>query len=138
MCKLDMMMLLARQEWQARLNVADTSFHTFDADKFFHRKLDRSKWYFLCLLNSSNVLDKLPLAKNTFPVLWHALSESYYKTLMLCNDASKRADLVRLCDSRSKVTDICDQEFAAILDAGKCEPPLPHVRSPSPLRLTDV
>ena len=76
--KLECLLGLQQQGWQQATpkTLCDI---TADSEKLYHHTLSKSRWYFVCLLSSSEVLRKLAIDAACLPSIRHKMPETYYK-----------------------------------------------------------
>ena len=119
--KLSLMMRLLAQGWTPKEQGKVGDYYAEGLDKHFELALTRSKLYFATLVVVDTVLHILALEEEVLPVVYHGMTESYYKLLLRMKGSADARALLALLDKAKDVKQLPDRDFAELLPAAEAD-----------------
>ena len=114
--------------WRAHADEdAALGYHASGDALVFDCGINRPKSYFAVLASIESILSKMEQCEDAVPVVYHGMTDSYYRALMSLSSRSDMLKLQGILDVTANVLTIKDNEFAVLLhgtgDEGD-EPPV--------------
>ena len=120
--KLSIMLLLSSQGWRDRLPDLHLEYHSRESPLFFEPVASRPKSCFVALAISDRIFEKFEACDTTelsLPVIYHGLSDSYYKALLSLKTKQDVLALNALLSGASNMKQLTDKAFAALTRSGE-------------------
>ncbi len=96
-CKLGLMLSLVERGWR-HSRPGELEFYSCGVPQLADLRSSRPMSYFRALMDSDDILERLPLAPNRFPNLYHHMLDHYYTSLLTWTDHKKLETLLALCE----------------------------------------